>query len=287
MAQSVLAYLIYLRYDTKPDLRQVLKVVSGLGGLTNHEQYLMTKLRKSHEYGQSGHELNELIEVFAKQLSQLEGGNFKDASLVDLIVQTLQLPNVKGVLGGKNLESLKKALLLPEELSNLRAGLESKETSCAGCSRTLVDHEMTTYFKGEGLYCYRCVAPRYASCSKCDTEVADISMSMKKLKRFVCKNHGVLATEPNQREGVTGVNPVEPTIPERFMTMRVAPPGPPATRRPPQFYTTVAAAAAVDQWFANPYINDPPTPRPAPRAVAFPTDEVGTVIPTHDEDGDF
>ena len=77
------------------------------------------------------------------------------------------MPHARGVLSGKLLEQLRKAILLPDERVKLAEMVEARELCCMSCGRTLHTREMVSYV-GTGLFiCHNCDVPVMVACSKC------------------------------------------------------------------------------------------------------------------------
>lgn len=126
------------------------------------------KLHRSLRFLESGEynngtipSLTELIDQIAKQLDG--EGTSNDRDLIDTIVKLLGLPYCRNVLGGSNLNNLREALLIPEEISAFKAEI-SKEMFCGTCGHHFEMGEMTTFTtngRGPGgiFVCTRCRIP--------------------------------------------------------------------------------------------------------------------------------
>lgn len=113
-------------------------------------------------------EVDDAIESLQKSLEASNHSNGQgDGDLIDLIVNTLQLPHARSALSGKVLEQLKKAILLPDERAKLTEMIEAREMSCMSCGRPLHSGEMVTYGRPGEFYCQICEIPRHVACSKC------------------------------------------------------------------------------------------------------------------------
>lgn len=97
----------------------------------------------------------------------------KDGDLIDLMVQTLQLPHVQNVLAGGRLNQLKKAILLPSEFGALAERVRAREMSCGHCGSQFRDGEAVTLrHSGDRtspgiVYCAACVKPDVIVCPGC------------------------------------------------------------------------------------------------------------------------
>lgn len=142
-------------------------------------------------------------------VEQLTGGTstVHHPTLIDIIVDLLQGPYARNVLGGKNLQQLRRAVLLPEEMIKFGESVR-KERCCAGCAKALVNGEMTS-FRVDGdesaFYCTRCIIPNYAACKAgigCDgVATIDGKLLGKITSKGDCGNHGIakdrkVETEP-------------------------------------------------------------------------------------------
>lgn len=224
-AMHLFAYMLFLKRNVKHDIGYVLENLRDDGALSDPEQSLIYKLRKSYDAGESKEELSDILSLLEKQICYFDPAS-KERTLIDAIVSALQLPFAKGVLSGKALEKLKKAILLPDEIASFAAILEAKEQTCASCARALHDHELTTFVRGEGMFCFRCLNPRYAACSRCEDGVVEVGASFEKLRKGSCKNHGVQATDEPRIDNRPAPTPIGRGIPRGFAAI------PPARRYP-------------------------------------------------------
>lgn len=95
-------------------------------------------------------------------------------TLIDIVVDLLQAPYARNVVSGRNLQSLRRAILLPEEMIKFGESIR-KEMGCAGCGKTFAKGEMASFHheaEGDGggaaFYCTRCVVPTLAACHSGD-----------------------------------------------------------------------------------------------------------------------
>ena len=121
-----------------------------------------------------GENIDDLINHLISQLTVRES-EVKDKTLIDAIVETLKLPFVGSVLAGNTLQSLKKAILVPDELAGLQERLAQKELHCSNCGHRFINGEMVSiHGTGTGrsnpqLYCTSCYTPGYSVCNYCKT----------------------------------------------------------------------------------------------------------------------
>ena len=117
-----------------------------------------------------GWSLTELINEMAAQIGAAQltrGTSFGDKDLIDTIVRTIQLPFARNRFSGEVLDSLKKALLLPEEAAGLKEKLQREELSCVQCGHHFIQGEMGTISidrRGSVLVCGACVTPTLIPC---------------------------------------------------------------------------------------------------------------------------
>ena len=153
-------YWYSLKYPDSPSHSKTIEVVRRMLG---------TRHRSSFE------EIDEVIESLRKSLEASSHQDYTgDADLIDLIVNTLQLPHAKATLSGKLLEQLKKAILLPDERAKLTEMVEAKELACEGCGRQLQRGEMMMYAGYGTFFCHNCEIPNVVACHKCKENVATI-----------------------------------------------------------------------------------------------------------------
>jgi hypothetical protein len=115
----------------------------------------------------SGTTLDELIDVLASAVRDHRHGVKGDANLVDAIVDVIQLPFSRNILAGRNMQDLRRAVLVPSEAVGLADRLKKKETQCASCGHIFQHRELVVPASDSAsqvLYCFRCLEPDYVSC---------------------------------------------------------------------------------------------------------------------------
>lgn len=162
-------------------------------------------------------ELDEMIEFLCKQLqASYSGTESDDGTLVDSIVETLNLPYAKNVLTGRNLELLKRAILLPEEMAKIGSVLAQRELSCGSCGHRFVAGEMARLYpdgRGNNSFdCTRCGKPLFMACDKCDE--GTVQIDHKKIanmfrKPVLCERH---QPSPNGEQKSVAVTLSGPTM---------------------------------------------------------------------------
>lgn len=92
-------------------------------------------------------------------------------TLIDIIVDLLQAPYARNAISGRNLQQLRRAVLLPEEMIKFGESVR-KEMGCAGCGKRFVKGEMASFHteadEGSAFYCTRCTIPTVAACRSGD-----------------------------------------------------------------------------------------------------------------------
>lgn len=169
-AEQLAMCLYYLLHHTGASMNEVQAGVSRSNGLTSKE---ILALRRSLRTPSATLEsLKEQFDHLIKAISDDDLPN-KDGDLIDLVVQTLQLPHVQNVLSGGRLSQLKKAILLPSEFAALAERVRARELSCGHCGSQFKDGEAVTLrHSGDRaapgiVYCASCVKPDVIVCPGC------------------------------------------------------------------------------------------------------------------------
>lgn len=130
-------------------------------------------------------DLPSLEDMFTQLVTQIhEDGQDRDTDLIDLIVNTLQLPHAQNTLSGDRIARLKQAILLPSELASLGEKLRLRELSCGNCGGKIHDGEAVTLrYNGNRqgpstLYCAACVGPDQIACRACKKPVPATSTGL-------------------------------------------------------------------------------------------------------------
>lgn len=145
-------------------------------------------------------------------------------ALIDTIVDILQQPHSRGALSGRTLASLRRAVLLPEEMTKFSESAR-KELHCTNCGKALIGNEMVTFAEngeGPGFFCTRCVRPTFVACSagdgKCDSfSTLDRKMLDKSIGKPDCGKH----TPSVPLENPFTVNVQAPPVPQAGMGDRL------------------------------------------------------------------
>ena len=150
----------------------------------------------SRDYNTTPADLDQLITTCIELLGST--GVEKDRSLVDAIVRTLGLPYAQNVLAGATLRSLQQALLIPEEIAELKRQLDC-ERFCASCGHPFVPNEMVT-FSAHGdiraFICTRCSRPSYLAADNDIAQHVDIR-TIRGLATILAKKHLVEVSPAN------------------------------------------------------------------------------------------
>ncbi len=148
-------------------------------------------------------------EEMAKQIVDQLDQKRNDIDLIDTIVNTLGLPYFGNAMDATALENLRKAILLPDELTGLKTKLSNIELHCGSCMRRFIAGEMVTIginaSKLPIIYCILCSPPKYIACSVCNDHQASVPLSVAKgiAKKGMCihcedaKAKGITKNEAN------------------------------------------------------------------------------------------
>jgi len=132
--------------------------------------------------------LEDLIQNLQEQVLQLkQNENEETGSLIERAVNILGLPYARNQLSGRTIDTLRRALLLPQELANTGTALTQRELSCVSCGRTMRGGEMASIHIDHGtmsLMCFQCFQPTFVACRNCG-EAAPIDRKFWK-KNFDC-----------------------------------------------------------------------------------------------------
>lgn len=167
----------------------------------------------------------EILEDLQKQLVGGEGGS---GELIETIATILKSGN-RNVLGGKTLERLREAVLLPSERGALKQLLERAEPSCAICGKMFQLGEVASIFPDrQGIFvCTRCSHPRSKACSHegCNHEIAlPAAVERALAKEQVCDHHSGADPEvtPATDSSVAHMPPSENSILESMRMFQQA-----------------------------------------------------------------
>jgi len=175
--------------------------------------------------------LDDMIALLVDRLSEINSGTKEDADLIDAMVQALQLPYARSTFSARTFLALRKALLLPSEMTAVTTRIKQREISCGGCNHVFRRGEMIT-FSAEGtdvvMLCTRCQLPVYMSCKNCDRTIAidkKLSTALNKTVDCGCSKEGKL------KDAAEVVEPAEPDM-EELLGRRDVPGAAPAAARP-------------------------------------------------------
>lgn len=114
---------------------------------------------------------DQVIEDLAKQLQQARSGASSDGELLNQVIKILSLAFPRNQLNHGTITLLRRLLLTPEELTEIRTALTKVELQCAGCKRQLQVGEMITLsinqnrrdlaLEGAALLCLNCYRPEW------------------------------------------------------------------------------------------------------------------------------
>lgn len=104
--------------------------------------------------------------LIEQTIDQLGADTSKDRDLVDTIARAIQTSNARNSLSGQALDILRKALLVPDEVRELKRVLAS-ERACSSCGHKFLNGEMSAFLQGAdgggSFCCIRCQRPMYIS----------------------------------------------------------------------------------------------------------------------------
>lgn len=154
--------------------------------------------------------LSEMITTLGDQIRAAQNsiGSSQDKDLLDAIVRVTGLPYARNRMSGDVLESLKKALLLPDEIAGLKERLGREEMHCTTCGKKFMNGEMGSFINERGrssVMCTNCYHPVWiaSGCQKHSTEITQsVIKSIIKLGQTAC--------ETCKAEAISGVQPQAP-----------------------------------------------------------------------------
>ena len=113
--------------------------------------------------------LDEVINDLVDQLGTSKSSNAGDPSLIDTIVDVLQLPMGTNRLSSESLQALRRAVLRPSEVANFQKASRD-HFACSACGHKFVAGELGTVFKNgdeTSIRCARCADPVFGICPSC------------------------------------------------------------------------------------------------------------------------
>lgn len=169
-AEQLAMCLHYIMYRAGVEMSEVQNAAARTNNLSNKEIVAMKRSLRT-----SSSTLTPIKEQFDELIKAINDEDLpnKDGDLIDLMVQTLQLPHVQNVLSGGRLTALKKAILLPSEFGALAERVRAREMSCSHCGSQFRDGEAVTLrHSGDRtapgvVYCASCVRPDVITCPGC------------------------------------------------------------------------------------------------------------------------
>ena len=241
MALQLMMTLMYLK-DSQIKFENVYTTVidrwsgRGVEGHSNEAVSLVRDIRENYSFKAHNEDYDVMLDQLVEQLSK----ETNDVDLIDTIVRILGLPYATSYVSEKTLTSLKKAILLPGELVNLKNSLKEQELHCGNCHKELMSGEMVTFSKGGfgikdavNFWCVNCKTPDYVACPNCKEHVVDMPVGVTKGLR---KRKPCAACEA----GANGEVPVVNEVPEPVvMRIRAG-----ANAAPPRWHDYVQAIAA-------------------------------------------
>lgn len=138
--------------------------------------------------GSFGHQdvLTQVGDLY--RASRTASQNPSDGDLLDMVVNMLRSSNASQI-DRHTLESLRRAILLPEERSEFAIKVAKHELACYSCTQAFGEREMATYSDGF-FYCQRCRPAKSMKCPKCAEHLVDLPETLQlRLAKFTCKDH--------------------------------------------------------------------------------------------------
>ena len=189
-AELLLLALMYIR-DQGMQVKDLLYRYK-IGGERSHKNDSEAAIRASQNLINShvgDTHISELVEKLKNVINAAQMPN-ADGNVIDEIIRLLGIPFGRHDLDlgrhGSVREAVAKVLMLPSELTALKAVVDHIETRCSDCRRPLEDGEMITYTKGADrnehtvpkVYCIQCIRPVSMPCGTCDRQ-ASLSKSLR------------------------------------------------------------------------------------------------------------
>lgn len=117
-------------------------------------------------------DFDEMLVDLVNQLDQTLDAKGKHVvgDFIDQIVKILQLPWGKQYIRGGDMDALRKAILLPSEMSGLTGRIRQREMSCSGCHIPVRHGELVTIsidgpLQVSEIYCIKCLPPSKVACT--------------------------------------------------------------------------------------------------------------------------
>lgn len=223
--ERLLMYYIYIKYILKVDLEDENLIRASVYNWTREHrsatiddpnfnlyksvQTTIAALLRGDEDLTVPNSFDKLFEQLFTILTSTKSQD-NDVDLIDTIVNHLQRPLMSNKMDGNYLDSLRKALLLPEEVTNFKAVAEKCGICCFSCKHTFNNEELVTVVKLNDyervIYCTKCCPPTIGRCSKCDDghSMLNPRRTSKLLSNLVCSKHNT--EKPAQDPGPTLAN---------------------------------------------------------------------------------
>jgi hypothetical protein len=159
--------------------------------------------------------IDQLITQLKLQVKQSEANI--DVDLVDQVVNICKFPYIGSTLTPQVIRNLQKAILLPEELNELKETIKKKEMVCYSCAHTFLPGEMVIFdidtVSGSVRFsCTGCQTPTRINCPCGKTRGISETLYRKIIKEMKTCTHNVASTPDAEGVGATGI-PAEPAAP--------------------------------------------------------------------------
>jgi hypothetical protein len=210
-ARLLIGYIVHAFPNL--DVRDVLNAerdrIDRLDEISNEDRLTLHFIQALEDGTWSIKEISDLI----KELSTKQDSS-NEKRLVDIVIEALQKPMGRELLGGRTLKDLRRALLNADELAGLEDRIKQAHGHCAVCGRDLIHGEMATVtIDGDGagltIRCTHCYKPVFAACGHPDcNNQADIRNKVQFLSsgKVLCEDHKGKKEAPQQGQGIGMLN---------------------------------------------------------------------------------
>lgn len=221
VVEKIYLILLWVKYVAKvPEINRIEEEINNLrSNIGDPEQRANAQeAMRSAFSGEDQHQIDGLIQLFSKFITRKRSkSESTEGDLIDLIVKTLQLPFTAAVLAGRTLNNLRKALLLPEELTGLTSRLVKQEKCCMSCGKDFEPGEAMIYYEPSDsnststIMCFACSKPEMVKCGNCKESVPFGDVYATKRSKG-CENHKKKETSEGTTPDDNPFRPPEPVI---------------------------------------------------------------------------
>ena len=183
-------------------------------GPSPEDRAVLFPLERDLEDGNIVPEFNLETDVIAPLVRQLGQAEPDDQTLINRIVEILQLPYARNRITTTMLNSLREAVLNADEVAKFNTLVAVKEMECTGCNHMFKLSEAVSFASGGRggelkLYCRNCWRPQYKACRQhnCNNVVSIGDLG----ETAYCPEHGGAAVE-QQQQWVTAAPAIEQVV---------------------------------------------------------------------------